>query len=223
MMFFGLGMEEYYRKRALEYEEIYHRKDPAKQKELAIIADAAKEHLKGKDVFEVACGTGFWTHKVSEVAEKIVGIDVSREMLDLAKKKRYVCEVDFVVGDSYCPAVKKGSFSGGLANFWFSHVPKSRVDAFLKSLVAVLRRGSIVFMADNVYVPGVGGELVRKSGDVDTYKLRRLRDGGEFLVVKNYYSAEMLADVLGSFARGFSLDGNVWFGDCYWYVFFELG
>lgn len=214
-------MEEYYRKRAVGYEEIYHREDPVRQKELALIADAAREHLRDRDVFEVACGTGFWTQKVSEVANRIVGVDISREMLDSAKKKRYACDVDFVVGDSYCPALGRGSFSGGLANFWFSHVPRGRVDESLKSMGFVMVKGSVVFMADNVFVFGVGGELVRKNGDVDTYKLRRLNDGSEFLVVKNYYSREMLVDVLNPFAKELSSD-NVWFGDCYWYVFFEF-
>jgi ubiquinone/menaquinone biosynthesis C-methylase UbiE len=215
-------MEEYYRKRALEYEEIYRRDDPARRKELRRIADVAKVHLDDKRVFEVACGTGFWTEKVSEVTDGIVGLDVSREMLGLARKKRYGCEVDFVVGDCYCPSFRQGWFDGGLANFWFSHVPKRRIGGFLRGLRSVLGEGSVVFMADNVHVPSVGGEFVRRSCEIDSYRLRRLRSGREFLVVKNYYSVEMLVDVLSPFAREFSSD-NVWFGDCYWYVFFEFG
>ncbi len=214
-------MEEYYGNRASEYEEVYRRDDPVRQKELGRIARVMKRYLRGKRVLEVACGTGFWTEKLSAVAAGIVGVDVSREMLELAKRKRYVCPVDFVIGDSYCSAFKRGSFDACVAGFWFSHVPKQRVGEFFEGLRSVLAGGSRVFLFDNVFVPGVGGELVRKTGDVDSYKLRRLGEGREFLVVKNYYSAAELVDVLGPFARDFSVESNVWFGDCYWYAFFE--
>lgn len=216
-----MAMEEYYRKRALEYEAIYHRDDPVRREELNRIADAARVCLRKKCVLEIACGTGFWTQIVSEVADRVVAVDVSREMLDVARKKKYVCEVDFVVGDSYCPAFKEAWFGGGLATFWFSHVPKSKIDVFLRSYGSVLGKGSVLFMVDNVYVAGVGGELVAKGGEINTYKLRSLGDGSEFLVVKNYYSVDMLVDFLSPYAKEFSSD-NVWFGKHYWYVFCEL-
>jgi len=92
---------------------------------------------------------------------------------------------------------------------------------FLRSFGSVLGKGSVVFMADNVYVAGVGGELVAEDGDVNTHKLRRLGDGSEFLVVKNYYTVDVLVDVLSPYAREFSSD-NVWFGKYYWYVFYEV-
>ena len=44
---------------------------------------------------------------------------------------------------------------------------------------------TIVFVADNVYVPGIGGELVRKSSSADTFKLRELGDGSKHEVLKN--------------------------------------
>ncbi len=215
-------MEEYYRERASGYEEIYRRDDPARRKELGRIAQAMKKYMSGRRVLEVACGTGFWTEKLSVVAAGIVGVDLSLEMLELARRKRYKCPVDFVVGDSYCPPFKRESFDACLAGFWFSHVPKHKICEFFEGLLSILGGGSRVFMADNVFVPGVGGELIKKVGDVDSYKLRRLGDGREFLVVKNYYSAAELGDVLSPFARDFSAEGNVWFGDCYWYAFFEL-
>jgi len=218
---FALGVDEYYGKRASEYEEIYRRDDPVRQRELAVIVDAVRKHLAGKRVFEVACGTGYWTEIASEVATSIVGVDFSREMLAVARSKRYGCDVDFVVGDAYCPSFRRGSFGAGLAGFWFSHVPRVRVDSFLSGFCSVLGSGSVVFLADNVFVAGVGGELVEKSGEVDTFKLRRLRGGSEFLVVKNYYSREELVDLLSPYARGLMSD-NVWFGEDYWFVFFEV-
>lgn len=56
--------EEYYKKRANKYEEIYHRDDKIRLEEQQKIANALKDTLKGRKVLEVACGTGYWTHPI---------------------------------------------------------------------------------------------------------------------------------------------------------------
>ena len=51
-------MVEYYSQRASEYEEIYHREDPNRQKELAQMALQLRDACLQRSVLEVACGTG---------------------------------------------------------------------------------------------------------------------------------------------------------------------
>jgi len=82
-------MNEYYSKRAQEYEWIYHRDDPVRQSEQNKIADVIKETFRNRNVLEVACGTGFWTTFLSEVAKSIVAIDNSDEVLKIAQSKHY--------------------------------------------------------------------------------------------------------------------------------------
>ena len=154
-----MAVEDYHRRRASEYEEIYDRNDPARQEELSKIAYAAQAHLKGKSVLEVACGTGFWTHIVSGAANRVVATDISREMLEIAKRKGHKCKVNFAVADAYCPPFRQRTFDGGLANLWFSHISKGRIDVFLNNFSCVLQEESRVFMADNVYTPSVGENL----------------------------------------------------------------
>jgi hypothetical protein len=104
--------------------------------------------------------------------------------------------VEYRRGDAYALAEVSGEFDAGLANFWFSHVPKARIDEFLHCFHGKLGKNAVVFMADNVYVPGIGGQLIAKAGIEDTVKLRKASDGLEHEVLKNYYDAETLRCLL---------------------------
>ena len=68
-------MEEYYRRRAEEFEAVYDRADPARRAEIKLLSQAAQEALRGRRVLEVACGTGYWTRLVSRTAREITATD----------------------------------------------------------------------------------------------------------------------------------------------------
>jgi len=177
--------------------------------------------LDGRDVLEIACGTGYWTQFLSERARSICAVDLSREMPAIAKSKKYGCPIDFMIQDAYNLSLRPGSFDGAVANFWFSHVPKERVDIFMRSFHGLLKPGARVFMADNVFIPGLGGELYSIVGDENSYKIRKLRDGSEHLVLKNYYSAEQLTEYFKQYIPSFNRE-NIFYGDCFWFIFYQL-
>src|SRR6185437_13796275 len=77
----------YYRKRANEYEKIYQK--PERQEELAEITELLQNGFANKTVFEIACGTGFWTQRISESAVSVFATDVNEEVLDIAMSKLY--------------------------------------------------------------------------------------------------------------------------------------
>ncbi len=215
-------MEEYYRRRAKRFdEELYQRRDSLRQKELQHIATASKEVLKGRRVLDVACGTAHWTQIVSEIAKSIVGIDTVEEMLEIAGKKKFKCPVSFCRADVYNLPFKDYSFNGGMADFWFSHIPIEKIEFFLKNFHRLLENESLVVMADNVYVTGIGGEIVKEEGDVNTYKKRKLGDGSEHLVLKNYFSVDELVRIFAKYTRGFGRK-NVFYGKHYWYLSYKL-
>jgi ubiquinone/menaquinone biosynthesis C-methylase UbiE len=208
---------EYYRRRAGEYEEVYGWRDPDRYEEQETLAAALQDSLRGRDVLEVACGTGWWTRILSRSAKSIVATDLGEEVMEIAKEKEYGCPVTFRKEDAYSLSFRDGSFDGGLAFSWFSHIPRNLIDAFLTEFHRVLRKGSRVYIADNVYVQGIGGELERREGDPNTYKIRSLKDGGVFTIVKNYFSVEDLVEIFGRHVDGFSED-NVKLGKCFWNV-----
>jgi len=221
LFYFWVDMKDYYRRRAKEYDQMYYRNDPRWQKELREMAGTLKEMFQGRRVLEIACGTGYWTHFLSETAQSIVATDVVQEMLEIAKAKQHKCPISFCKEDAYNLSFRDGSFDGGVANFWFSHIPKDRINSFLEEFHRVLQIGSIVFMADNVYIPGIGGKLVTKEGDENTYKLRKAEDGSEDLVLKNYYSVDELMKIFCRYSRKFSRE-NVSHGSFFWLAVYHL-
>ncbi|WP_240421342.1 methyltransferase domain-containing protein [Paenibacillus periandrae] len=212
-------MQEYYGARAFEYEKVYHREDPEYQQELSLLTTILKTVVKDRNVLEVACGTGYWTQVVSEVAHHIVGLDIRPEVIQIAHDKGLPrTKVDFIVGDAYNLGQLENDFDFGLANFWFSHIPKNKIEDFLTGFHNKLQPGAKVFMADNVYVEGRGGELITKDNSEDTYKIRELADGSKYEILKNYYTYNELFE----FFEPITEELKIFCGKSFWYVHYTV-
>lgn len=212
-------LQDYYGARADEYERIYKREDPDYQQGLKMLELAMTNVIRGQHVLEVACGTGYWTQKAAESAESIVGVDIRPEVLQIAKSKPWPAgRVTFTEGDAYHLERIEGAFTCGVANFWFSHIPKNRIEEFLEGFHRRLGAGASVFIADNVYVPGRGGELIRKEDSEDTYKRRELADGSQHEIIKNYFSYEELSEIFKPYAKHL----NIFVGSSFWYVSYTM-
>ena len=111
-----------------------------------------------------------------------------------------------------------GSYDAGLANFWFSHIPKAKIFEFLSTFHKKLKPGSVIFIADNVYVEGVGGELTRKKGSEDTFKIRKLEGGSTHTILKNYYTKKELEEIFSQV--GINL--NIHIGKCFWWINYKI-
>lgn len=192
---------DYYRRRAGEYERIYSW--PERQEDLAVLNKAIPHALRGCHVLEVACGTGYWTERISHTAKRIVATDIAAEPMAIARAKAYRCPVELRIADAYAldeaidPA--PGLFDGAFAGFWWSHVPLSRRAAFLQSLHARLAPGARVVMFDNRYVEGAMHPIAETDAEGNTYQRRLLDDGSENRVLKNFPSREALAQDFGRF------------------------
>jgi ubiquinone/menaquinone biosynthesis C-methylase UbiE len=212
-------LEAYYRLRANEYDEIYTRDDPLRQPELVHAAARMKEVVAGRRVLEIACGTGFWTEVASAVAVEVVAIDLSAEMIDVAKQRAYPRgNVRFIVADAYRLDDVPDDFDAALANFWISHVPKSKLHGFLRRFHAHLKPGAAVFMIDNRNTPGYGGEFVAVPGSEDTFKLRELSDGSRHRIIKNYFESKELRALLEPYAGDIVIDRR----EHYWWLSYAV-
>lgn len=209
----------YYDRRAPGYEEGYERDDAVFQTELAQMIEAARNKLADRRILEVACGTGYWTERVADVAAHVVGVDASSQMLKYARAKGLdPSKVKFYQGDVYELTSVRGAFDAGLACFWFSHVPRSRVDGFLNGFHSRLGKGSLVFMADNTFEEGRGGEFVKVDGIADTFKIRKLPDGSRHKVLKNYYDKTSLRKIFSPLTSNLTIHEGKWF----WWVSYEV-
>ncbi|RKN85477.1 methyltransferase domain-containing protein [Paenibacillus ginsengarvi] len=208
-------MQMYYGARAREFESIYERDDTGYQAELALLADRLANAVRDRSVLELACGTGYWTERAYPSASSVTAVDIRPEVIEIAEEKRLPApKVRFRLGDAYEPEDIPGSFDAGVACFWFLHIPKNKIEPFLDKLHARLGSGAVVFMADNVYVEGRGGELIVKEDSEDTYKRRVLADGSQHEILKNYYNEDELKQLF----EPISLNLTVFVGQSFWYV-----
>ncbi|HKV69531.1 MAG TPA: class I SAM-dependent methyltransferase, partial [Gaiellales bacterium] len=99
----------YYRARAPEYDDWWFRRDryvldPAA--EAAWFADAAALDAElqlfdpAGDVLELAAGTGIWTSRLAQHADRLTAVDASPEVLE-RNRDRSGASVDHVVADIF--------------------------------------------------------------------------------------------------------------------------
>jgi demethylmenaquinone methyltransferase/2-methoxy-6-polyprenyl-1,4-benzoquinol methylase len=189
------SMVDYYARRAPEYERIYE--IPERQDDLQILRTKLVELLAGRDVLEIACGTGFWTEPVSRSARSILATDVNEEVIAIARTKQYgPAEVRFAIADAYGLSALRGEFDAALAAFWWSHVPIERRESFLRALVERLHPGARIVLCDNTCVEGESTPICRTDAQGNTYQRRTLSDGSTHEVLKNYSSEAELRTLL---------------------------
>lgn len=189
------GLNEYYSRRAAEYEEIYNK--PERQRDLVQLRTLLRRLLARHVILEIACGTGFWTEAVAPVAQSILATDTSEEVLAIAKSKSYPDRrVHFALADAYNLHDVEGEFTATLAAFWWSHIPKQRIAEFLHGLHQRLGTGATVVFIDNRYVEGSSTPLSDQNEMGNTYQIRRLNDGSTHRVLKNFPSPDELSTSL---------------------------
>jgi 2-polyprenyl-3-methyl-5-hydroxy-6-metoxy-1,4-benzoquinol methylase len=190
--------QRYYNQRAGEYELMYSLNDARFQQDIAALEEMVRATMRGRRVLEVACGTGHWAEVAAAVARPVVATDASAEVLAVARAMGREREnVEFRVADAYALGEVAGEFDAGLAMFWISHVPKARLGEFLAGFHRRFGAGAVVFMADNIDVPGAG-EVAGKPGTEDTFQARELNDGSRHEIIKNFYDERQLRQLLAA-------------------------
>ena len=190
---------EYYRWRAPEYEQIYYRDMPERRQEIDDEADFLRGLASGREVLDLACGTGYWTQVVANSASMVVGADYWPEMIRQARAKEYGKSPLFVQADIGRLPFVEGSFDLIVLGFWLSHQSKETLDRFLETVCRPLRRGGLIWTTDN-NPPAEGSEMHSVTTDAhgNHFKRRWLDDGREFVILKNYFGRDELAELVGS-------------------------
>ncbi len=206
---------DYYRARAAEYEQIYYRHVPERRREIDEQAEDLRELVRGKDILDLACGTGYWTQRMARTASFIAAADISAEMLREARKKEYDTPTAFVMADLYSLPFRAASFDMITLGFWFSHQPKQEYDLFFRQLAQPLKDDGLIWMIDNNPL-AEGSQLNSVRTDVygNNYKRRYLQTGEEYVILKNHFSEDQLKEI---FAPYFTIRRLV-FRTYYWSI-----
>jgi len=188
-MFVSSNIKDYYARRAGEYERIYQK--PERQNDIAFLKSELQQLLAGRNLLEIACGTGFWTEAIAKTARSIFAIDINDEVLGIARNKSYPLEkVRFQQTDALSLKGIHNRFDAGFAGFWLSHLPRSQVKDFLEKLHTKLLPDGLVVLIDNRFVEGSSLPISRTDDDGNTYQIRRLADGTKHEIIKNFFTGE---------------------------------
>lgn len=189
-------MVSYYKDRAEEYEKIYTKSE--RQNDLLLVEQILQDIFRDKKVFEIACGTGYWTQKISKTAHSILATDINNTVIEVSKSKKYSpATVDFKIADIFHlnETNKHESLFGG---FIWSHIKLQNLNEFIDiNNCLVESNGTIVFI-DNNYVEGSSLPVTEVDNLGNTYQARKLDNGTIYKVLKNFPTINFIQELLAN-------------------------
>jgi len=186
------SLGDYYAERAWEYDEVYRK--PERQADLARLKQLLPPLVAGKRVLEIAAGTGYWSQVLATAAASITATDLNAETIAIAAQRDYgPASVSLRTADAYQLDTVPGEFDLVFCGFWWSHMPRADIPRFLAGVRARTGPGTVLVLVDNRYVPGSSTPISRAAEGGDTYQRRRLADGREYEIVKNFPGREQVA------------------------------
>jgi 2-polyprenyl-3-methyl-5-hydroxy-6-metoxy-1,4-benzoquinol methylase len=186
----------YYKDRAKEYEKIYNK--PERQNDLSRAAQILQDIFADKEVFEIACGTGYWTEKIAATAKSILATDINDSVIEVAKSKKYLqAKVNFERADLFNPInSSKYKYESLFGGFIWSHIKLQDLHNFIDIAKSQVKsNGTIVFM-DNYYVEGSSLPITDTDNIGNTYQTRMLENGTSHKVLKNFPTEQFIRQLL---------------------------
>jgi len=185
---------QYYFERAKEYEQIYEK--PERQEDLSKLRIILTDLFFAKSVFEIACGTGYWTQFISETAKSILASDINETVIEIARSKKYQSPTTFEKADINDLTITNEKFDSGFGGFIWSHIPKQELDVFLSGFISKISPGGLVVFVDNQYVEGSNTPIDSKDEYGNTYQMRKLSNDNNYKVMKNFPADKELLDII---------------------------
>jgi demethylmenaquinone methyltransferase/2-methoxy-6-polyprenyl-1,4-benzoquinol methylase len=211
----------YYRARAPEYDEWWQRRgryDQGEeqllewQRQVATVAAALDAFGPMGKVLELAGGTGWWTQRLAETADRLTVVDSSAEALALNRERVGRPDVHYDVADLF-EWRPDSDYDVVFFSFWLSHVPRTRFGDFWSRVSSFLTPSGRVFFIDNRDDPTPDSS--QKDPYVLEYRpdlhLRTLHDGSHYRVIKVMYEPGELESVITAEGWSVELDATRWF------------
>jgi len=206
----------YYSERAEEYERIYQK--PERQEDLQKLRIILKDLFFAKSVFEIACGTGYWTQFISETAKSILATDINETVIEIAQSKKYQSPTTFKKADIYNLRNVHEQLDSGFGGFIWSHIPKRELDVFLSGIISIISPGGLVVFVDNQYVEGSNTPIDSKDESDNTYQIRKLSNGNNYKVIKNFPADKEILDIIDPIGNEIEIERL----DYFWVLKFKV-
>jgi hypothetical protein len=198
----------YYEARAPEYDDWYLRRGRYSHGPVHDAAWNAELDTAGRwldalpirgEIVELAAGTGWWSPLLAGKGALSL-YDGAEAPLERARERlvAHGLRAHLHVRDAWAPPDRRVDtlFTG----FWLSHVPRERLDEFLRLARSWLHPGGTLAFIDSLPDPQSGATDHPRA--TDDASVRRLADGREFRIVKIFYTPDELTDALR--AAGFA-------------------
>lgn len=149
--------------------------------------DQFLQSLEGKNVLDAGCGNGRDYKYINQKGFNVKGIDLSKEMLVIAKKM--VPKVDFEVMDITNITYSDNSYDGIISNCSFFHIPVEELPKTLNSFSKILKpNGKLLLILQEGLCEAMIEEPFRK---------------GVYIYI-NYFSVKQISELL--LKHGFEID-----------------
>jgi SAM-dependent methyltransferase len=163
------------------------------------IRDLISGIFTGRDVLEIACGTGYWTSIVARVAKSVMATDLNRSMISEAEQLLSGYKnISFDEADAFSLKNITGLFSGAISVLWWCHVPRKKIPVFLNALHSKLKPGSKVLHICQLEDLDSRNHTIEPNGDTIA---QRKSEERIFKIIKNIPSEPYLREILGNVAR----------------------
>ena len=149
--------------------EIWNWESPAGKIRWSRRAKMLSNHLKpGMTVLELGCGTGYLTRELVCSGADIVAIDVSPELLEIAKANCSASNVQYQVQNAYALSYSEGIFDSVVGSSVLHHL---EIEKALRDVYRVLKPGGTIYFTEpNMLNPQIAIQknipwIKRKLGD----------------------------------------------------------
>jgi SAM-dependent methyltransferase len=149
--------------------EIWNWESPAGKLRWARRVKMLSSHLKrGMTVLELGCGTGYFTQELVRSGADVVAIDVSPELLEIARTNCSAPNVQYQIGNAYALSYDDAVFDSVVGSSVLYHL---EIEKALRDVYRVLKPGGTIFFTEpNMLNPQIAVQknipwIKRKLGD----------------------------------------------------------
>jgi SAM-dependent methyltransferase len=126
-------------------------------------------HLRpGMTILEVGCGTGSFTRELARSGAEVVAIDVSLELLEIARANCSAPNVQYQIQNAYALSYSQGVFDSVVGSSVLHHL---EIEAAIRDMYRVLKPGGTIYFTEpNMLNPQIAIQknipwIKRKLGD----------------------------------------------------------
>ena len=107
------------------------------------------QNIKDKNVLEIGCGVGRWSQYMIDKGAVYTGIDISQEMIKIAKKR--IPKGIFYVSTGENLNFKDESFDLVFSITVLHHIPYEKKEKVIKEMCRVVKVGGYIIIMEDIY------------------------------------------------------------------------